>query len=311
MPVEPPQVQAPPQPPQVESREQRQPRVRRHRGVVFSEDLFLDLADDEQGGSQVCPRVHRSALDDLEDLFGTTPPRSQSSAMEDSVTEGEQIMVPAQIHQTEDDDGGDFQPESDQEDSQLEAGDETSLTIQRQRPLRHPNSERKMIDWQLKVTRKWLIVGDSNLSRIPSYDNPDLQIDAYPGANFRHAEALMNKCTSHVTVEKVILSFGINHRRQKAKETSVKQLQGAVRAARRKFPYAEVWIPKINFSSALPRDERQSLMILNGYMERNLLALTPLDEAKFRTELDNVHWTKRTGRAMLAHWTSLLNLTAL
>lgn len=280
--------------------------------MVLTEDLFLEQADDEPRDSPVSSQVHRSALEDLEDIFGS-PARANwgvPAAATPPVTEGAQILVPAQVHQT-DCDRENSQLESDQGDSELEAGGVTSTPVRRQRPTRHANSERKMIDWDLHVTRKWLVVGDSNLSRIPAFDIPDLQIDAYPGASFRHAEALMYKATSSVTVEKVILSFGLNHRRQKAKETSVKQLQGAVRAARRQFPYAEVWVPQINFSSALSTDERQTLRILNGCLERNLLSLAPLDKEDFHTEVDNIRWTKGTGRAMLKHWATLLNLTAL
>lgn len=42
------------------------------------------------------------------------------------------------------------------------------------------------------------------------YSIPDLQIESYPGANFHHAHAIPSKASSHTTVGKVVLSFGIN-----------------------------------------------------------------------------------------------------
>ncbi|KAK2879316.1 hypothetical protein Q8A73_006229, partial [Channa argus] len=71
------------------------------------------------------------------------------------------------------------------------------------KPTRHINTDRKLVDWSLRVMKKWIIVGDSNLSRIPMHPISDLQIDSYPGANFRHAEAILAKATSQVMVEKV------------------------------------------------------------------------------------------------------------
>lgn len=179
------------------------------------------------------------------------------------------------------------------------------------RVTRHVRTERKMIDWTLSVQKKWLIVGDSNLSRIPPYSIPDLQIDSYPGANFRHAQALMAKSTCQVrVVEKVVLSFGLNCRGQRAKETAVKQMQGAVRAVKKHFPYAEIWLPVINYSTLLPLAERTTLHTLNGHIMRNLPFIPALGGTVFHTDTDNIHWTGETGKAMLEHWASYLNLGA-
>ncbi|KAE8277134.1 hypothetical protein D5F01_LYC25056 [Larimichthys crocea] len=111
------------------------------------------------------------------------------------------------------------------------------------KPVKHIKTNRKMIDWGFCAQKKWIILGDSNLARIPRHNYPDLQIDSYPGANFRHAEALMAKATSQVTVEKVVLAFGLNSRNQKARETAIKQVQAAVRRAKRRFPFAEGLYP--------------------------------------------------------------------
>lgn len=165
-----------------------------------------------------------------------------------------------------------------------------------------------MVDWELTVHKKWLIIGDSNLARLPTHSIQDLQIDSYPGANFRHAEEVMSKAVVHTLVEKIVLAFGINSRGQKAKETAVKQLQGAVRAAKRRFPYSEIWIPLVNYSSVLPAAERLNLQKLNNHIQKNMPFLPPLQAALFHTEKDQVHWTGATAQAMFDYWVACLNL---
>lgn len=86
------------------------------------------------------------------------------------------------------------------------------------------------MDWALDVNRKCLIVGDSSLCSLPDYFNRDLQIESFPGSHFRHAQALMEKTVplQDLVVEKRVLSFGINSRSNKSKETTVKNMQGAL-----------------------------------------------------------------------------------
>lgn len=174
----------------------------------------------------------------------------------------------------------------------------------------HIRTNRKMIDWTLSAEKKWLILGDSNLRRIPPYNNPNLQIDSYPGANFRHAMAIMLKATQISQVEKLVLAFGLNHRDQKGRETSIKQLQTAVRIAKRKFPYSEIWIPLINVSSRLPFRQQVTIQTLNDYITRNMGFIPALNKTQFKTESDDVHWTRTTAQAMYDHWVTFLNLSA-
>ncbi len=173
---------------------------------------------------------------------------------------------------------------------------------------RHPNTQRKLTDWDLVVTKKWLIIGDSNLSKFPDYFNKGLQVESYPGSHFRHGQALMEKTLTStlVTVEKVVLAFGINSRGNKP-DTTIKNVQGAIRSAKRKFPYAEVWIPLVNFSPQLSEEEKENLEILNNHIERNMPHIPLLPEHRFQTEVDDVHWTSETASAILDHWMTFLN----
>ena len=153
-------------------------------------------------------------------------------------------------------------------------------------------------------------MGDSNLSRILQYSNPDLQIESYPGAQFRHIEAIVAKFKPTSTVEKVILAAGLNNREQKPKETAIKQMQKALRMAKTTFPAAEIWIPIINYSKNLPKRIQDNVAIMNEHIRTNMPFLPPLPDSDFETEKDNIHWTAVIATAMLNHWTKKLNLTA-
>lgn len=190
--------------------------------------------------------------------------------------------------------GGDSQP--------FLASTPLSPTKSTRRPTRHLNTARKMQDWSLSVGKKWLILGDSNVARFPPFNVPDLQVDSYPGATFRHAEAILTKATCSTTVERIILSFGLNHRSQNLQKTTTKQLQAAIRASKLRFPQAEIWIPLINFSRSLPLKERTNLLDLNAYIRSHYKFIPELPVKLFETEEDKLHWTRPTAKLMLGHW---------
>ncbi|KAG7455650.1 hypothetical protein JOB18_025238, partial [Solea senegalensis] len=156
----------------------------------------------------------------------------------------------------------------------------------RRRATRHISTLRKMKDWHVTVRNKILIVGDSNVCRFPPFLDQHLQVDSYPGANFRHAAALLSRAIAITPPEMIVLAFGLNHRSQRAHQTSVKQLQAALRAAKLRFPHARVLVPAINFSPALPQQEKFSLLALNRHIQEHCDFIPPLPREKFSTETD-------------------------
>lgn len=174
---------------------------------------------------------------------------------------------------------------------------------------RHQNTQKKLTDWNFSAQKKWLIVGDSTLCSFPAFYCKDLQVESFPGGHFRHGQALMEKTTapSSLVVEKIILGFGINGRGNKLRETTMKYVQGIMRSTKRKFPYAEIWVPLVNYSDALPEEEKDNLEALNNYIIRNMPHIDKLPADQFQTEEDDVHWTAETGDAMFLHWMSYLN----
>lgn len=171
----------------------------------------------------------------------------------------------------------------------------------------HPRTAKKVRLWDLKICQSTLIIGDSNVGRIGTFHNQDVQIDCYPGANFLHAEALLLKAKAHCQVNNIVLSFGMNSRTAKVKETTVKQIQRALKAAKDKFPKAHVWIPRINFSGCLPTLQQTNLQAINAYLARNCQTIPQLPNSDFHTVGDEVHWTPETANNMLQHWLKFLN----
>ncbi|MGL5802378.1 MAG: hypothetical protein ACRCX7_07285, partial [Cetobacterium sp.] len=70
-------------------------------------------------------------------------------------------------------------------------------------PYRHINTERKAIDWSINIHKPIVFIGDSNLSRIPKIGNREVQVDSFPGANFRHISIILEKLSTHPHTQKV------------------------------------------------------------------------------------------------------------
>lgn len=119
--------------------------------------------------------------------------------MERPRSSGSMTTTPSNGHQS----GGHTKPTSklmaDLVQSQLQLGKhqakspQDTTQIPTRRPTRHINTKRKMVEWSLKARNKWLIIGDSNLARFPPFQHQDVQVASFPGATFRHAEAILAK----------------------------------------------------------------------------------------------------------------------
>lgn len=174
-------------------------------------------------------------------------------------------------------------------------------------PTRHPNTQKKLQEWSLDIRKSSLIIGDSNVSTFPSFSSEDVQIDSFPGAKWCHAQALLQKAVSSAEVEIIILSFGLNNRSQRDKNTPITDLKKTLQTARTEFPEAEIYVPVVNFSSALPQSEQDTLLHLNTYITGLMNHIPALPEEKFETGKDNIHWTDATAMHMLEHWSTWVN----
>lgn len=108
-------------------------------------------------------------------------------------------------------------------------------------------------------------------------------------------------------VEKMILSFGLNNRTQKLPDTAVKELQRLLKIAKTRFPHAEILIPEVNFSRAIPLGEQENLNYLNNYITEHCEYIVALPQQEFHTDRDKIHWTRATALTFSNYWLEYLN----
>ncbi|CAB1437546.1 unnamed protein product [Pleuronectes platessa] len=94
---------------------------------------------------------------------------------------------------------------------------------------------RKIQDWFIKGRKPVLVLGDSNINRIPPHNHPTIQLDSYPGANMYHFLKLCEKAIPTSEVKIVILSIVIS-----GLETSDRWTIGQRKRAEK------IWIHKMN-----------------------------------------------------------------
>lgn len=90
--------------------------------------------------------------------------------------------------------------------------------------------------------------------------------------------------------------------------TAITEIQKTYKTAKRILPQTEIVVPLINFSRALPQTEQDMLEHMNGFIKKNFNFIPLLASTHFHVEKDWVHWRPATAKALLAHWTSHLNL---
>ena len=273
-------------------------------------------------GDYTSPEEHLSLDYDIFSLHGEgsssmeNPPSNRGSDLEEPLEE--EPLEEERVNTDPSDQGSDseepLEEERDNTDPDMVAPVENSENsglsedIPLRWPRRHSTVYQKKLCWELQPHDKYIMMGDSNLDRIQGFKKRDLQIESYPGANFQHIESILKKCKPTTTAKEVVISVGITHRGHKPKETSIKQLQKALRMAKITFPSATIWIPIINYSSNFSMAEQDNLRVLNTHIEANMNFIPPLPDQNFATVKDNVHWTTATATAMLEHWSKHLNL---
>ncbi|MGL5564576.1 MAG: hypothetical protein ACRDCE_07620 [Cetobacterium sp.] len=169
--------------------------------------------------------------------------------------------------------------------------------------VRHDSRGDKCRNWELTPSRRVLILGASNMTRLPTVDRGDVEVHSFPGANLAHARYILKHKTRVCNVvRQVILAFGLNDRQQGDRDLVKGNLEGLREVAIRTFPRAEIHIPLINVCQGLPRAEIENVAALNRVIQGFSRSIPLLPADHFKTVKDKVHWTLPTGVAMLTHW---------
>ncbi|KAK7906724.1 hypothetical protein WMY93_015336 [Mugilogobius chulae] len=75
----------------------------------------------------------------------------------------------------------------------------------------HPSEGRKF-EWTFKPVRPILILGSSNVGRVPPIEDSWFQMEVFPGAKLQHVASLLSRVVVAPQVQKVLLNFGLNDR---------------------------------------------------------------------------------------------------
>ncbi|KAK1875414.1 tRNA-specific 2-thiouridylase MnmA [Dissostichus eleginoides] len=177
---------------------------------------------------------------------------------------------------------------------------------------RHEHLGNKKENWSLTPSREILVIGDSNVARLPPINDTRVQVDSYPGANLIQAAHLIkHKTPTSTDTKTVLLCFGLNDRNKDNTSILNDNLNQLLSSARDTFPNATFHIPSINFSVRLPLRVVRNITNLNKIIEQIPGHVTKLGGSDFTTGDDLIHWTPNTARKMWDHWRSSLGLGGL
>lgn len=101
-------------------------------------------------------------------------------------------------------------------------------------------------NWLFIPLRPILIVGDSNISRVPQFDDERIQLVAYPDAKLSNiCWTLQHRTPKTPETQLVVLSFGINDRASKTIESLEKMVKGAFKNTTGGWRLFSEWTPEI------------------------------------------------------------------
>ena len=162
-----------------------------------------------------------------------------------------------------------------------------------------------------------IILGDSNIARIPKQKIDHIQLDSFPGATLRHITTILLKIPSPRPETKlVVLSVGLNNCiREQTALTITKDARRLINITRLTFPQARIAIPLLTVSIKLTAAQLRCAKAFNGFIRDQIeivdsrsVYLNTLSLLQFRTTSDNIHWTPETARSMLKDWLIQLDL---
>lgn len=177
----------------------------------------------------------------------------------------------------------------------------------------HDRTGNKFRDWKMpKIVQDTLIIGDSNLNRIPLCDiPPNTQVESFPGARLKHIENIFRehgKIKSQRNPKRIILSVGINDR-DVNKKHSIDMCRKLFTTVSKTFPSTEIAFCELNFSGRLTKYAQENLTSINSFAqtENSVTNIPPIAKPGFKLENDNIHWKPQTAKKLINWWFQNLN----
>lgn len=161
---------------------------------------------------------------------------------------------------------------------------------------RHEHYGEKYRNWFLVPTRSILILGDSNMSRLPRIQDDRVQMDCYSGAQLAHAcHLLRNKTRVSPQVGQVILGFGLNNRTQQNPALLTSLVKRLIMVTKATFPAARVQMLIVNRDEGLSHGVKVNIAQLNKIICETGMTIPGLQKQLFATVDDKINWTEPKG----------------
>jgi len=168
---------------------------------------------------------------------------------------------------------------------------------------RHEHQGNKNLNWFLTPTRPTLILGASNMSRLPRIQDRKVQVDCFPGARVANAiHLLKHKTPISPQVRLVIMHFGLNDSKTDDHVTVGREILELHTTARTTFPNALVRLAMLNIPPFLEIREINNANYFNGITQGTPHSIPPLGDARLLRTIDGIHWTPTTARTILSFW---------
>ena len=186
-------------------------------------------------------------------------------------------------------------------------GPQSPLSAYHQKLQRTKSGAFAKNNWRLEPGRKVLILGDSNVQRLPPIRDSRVQVDSFPGATVYQATTIVAALTgTYPGVRRVVLSFGVCDKNSATPETFRRNLKALTETAQARFPAARVYVAKIAYNEArLSVTEQSRLMEFNAEIGRRPYYLASPAPEHVRTE---VLWTPETAALVWDTWRIQLEL---
>ncbi|XP_057682780.1 uncharacterized protein LOC130909871 [Corythoichthys intestinalis] len=236
----------------------------------------------------------------LESLMAPSPPRGDMS--ETPGGKPQRALVPRALRMP--DEAAPGRPVEKEGEWGVSRGEGVKLRIDGMQLFKfHDHKGDKYGNWDLVVDRPILIMGDSNISRLPGVRNTNVQMDSYPGAKMNHlVHVLAFRTKIVVPPKKVILSVGLNDRNQTNPSKLREDVKNLAEVAKKTFPQSDIGIPRINHSPLMTNFVRAKIEQLNFMIGETGYGIPKLGDQLFETLGDGIHWSPATAKNMWALW---------
>ena len=151
------------------------------------------------------------------------------------------------------------------------------------------------------LVKKIVILGDSNLARIPPFQYNSCQVEAFPGAKMYHISHLLKKYELKENIPQImVVNVGLNDVTSVSSKIK-RDLTELIDVLQRNFSTTQIYFVPVQVHSKHRHEIQKAAEIFNSAL-LSLPGLPPLHRSQFSLEPDQIHWKPHCAKAMMSHW---------